>query len=399
MAFYTPRRLIEVKNEIKKKHPLKKTLKAASAENIDLKVLIMFLESLETDMVEEQAYTLTDEEMGMVFGYVPHNYYQSDLTNIFRIIKLRLSERYLDVFYHEWQRVYDSEECDRFILKDLLTEKEFISYAKKKHISRQNMEQLLQAESIPAYIDELCADIPCPAGISLEAKIAYFGIEEDTRLFHDCKMLFYTICHKNDYMTAGQDVLLKILNRYGTRQRKAFLRNFLQQLRLRELSDFQKVAYFFIQLLGWNITNKKAAEFLDAFSDELKTKYRNWLNQLRIDLAFENDERAIFWRNYAFETIEQMRISDSLIMHSKTHVVIEFLGRGMGPIYIYTKEIYEKKIHSLVLGCNNAQLRSELYDLYYTKAFPCYRKAHLGEWKSSMTYYLRQHNITQRITE
>ena len=63
MAFYTPRRLIEVKNEIKKKHPLKKTLKAASAENIDLKVLIMFLESLEPDMVEEQAYTLTDEEI------------------------------------------------------------------------------------------------------------------------------------------------------------------------------------------------------------------------------------------------------------------------------------------------------------------------------------------------
>ena len=399
MAFYTPRRLIEVKNEIKKKHPLKKTLKAASAENFGLKVLIMFLESLEPEMVEEQAYTLTNDEMGMVFGYVPHNYYQSDLTNIYRIVKLRLSERYLDVFFHEWQRVYDSEECNRFILNDLLTEDDFISYAKKKHFSRQNMEQLLQSDSIPAYIDELCADIPCPADISFEDKISYFGIEEDTRLYHDCRMLFFTICHKEDYLTAGQDVLLEMLNRFGERQQKAFLKNFLQQLRLRELSDFQKVAYFFIQLLGWDSTNDKATKFLADFSDELKIKYRNWLNQLRIDLAFEHDERAIFWRNYAFETIEQMRISDSLIMRSKTHVVIEFLGKGMGPIYIYTKDIYEKKIRSLVLRLNNAQLRKELYDYYDTNAIPCYRKAHLGEWKSSMTYYLRQHNLVQKITE
>ena len=294
--------------------------------------------------------------------------------------------------------MYDSEACNRFILKDLLTEEEFISYAKKKHFSRQNMEQLLQSDSIPAYIDELCADIPCPADISFEDKIAYFGIEEDTRLYHDCRMLFFTICHREDYITAGQDVLLGTLNHFGTRQRKAFLKNFLQQMHLRDLSDFPKVAYFFIQLLGWDITNKKAAEFLDDFSDELKTKYRNWLNQLRIDLAFENDERAIFWRNYAFETIEQMRISDSLIMHSKTHVVIEFLGRGMGPIYIYSKEIYEKKIHSLVQRYNNAQLRSELLERFRKNAFPCYRKEHRQEWEYSVTSYLRNQNIVQRIT-
>lgn len=389
---YNPKRIIETANDIALQHKKKREVNYATP-NDKLRVLIERIVSLELYQVKQNALALPEDDILLIAGYLPHNYYNVEMKNLFLVFGYRSSQHACEVLYEQWQSAYDNEQCNKYMQKQLVENEKFIMLMRRNNLSESTFDEILNADIIPSRFGMECVNRQFPNGYSLLDKMNYFGVRENTRLYHDCQFLFYTFCNKQDYLSANKTELLNVIQRYEEVVLKKFLYRFLNMLTLKELERFEEMARYFSVSLG-EITTSKGKAFFEEASIEVKEKYRDWLNRFKINQYFGNDSRSRFWKQYQFKSVEKFNISNAVLMEFERYYAIEFLGDSMGPIYIYQKDKFENYVRRWMRMFNNAELRQQLFhqpDLYF------YRREHRGNWQWIVNAVLINNFITEKV--
>ena len=396
MSFsYFPKKLKRAKEEIVLLHknasePIK------ISDNEDVRNLIMSLVKLEKYQIRSRAFALSDKEVEVVAGYIPHNYYNVNMKNLFEIFVRRTSQYLCQILYNQWQESYQNEACNAFMRDILKFDENLISLILKNNMDEKLFDSILSEKSIAA---RFCVELKkhsFPRGKQFEEKIIFFGIREDSKLFYDCKFLFYLYCDKEDYLSIGKSELLNLTKQYNRHGQaiKRFLSNFLEKLSLRELVGFRDLANYLKTIVGDNVSAKeKFNAFFNGFPSLLVQKYIDWINLFKVEEYFGFDERSRFWKQYHFKSVRKYNYSNSVVMEFDKYYAVEFLGQGMGPLYIYTKDYFERFIVNHFRNNDNSRMRHLL--LHDKRWF--YRKEHRGNWENDVQSKLIRDRITNRI--
>lgn len=389
---YIPKRLIEAANDIALQHSNQRELTSTTPSD-KLKKLIERIVALELYQVKQNALALPEADVLLISGYLPHNYYNVEMKNLFLVFNYRSSDHACETLYLQWQSAYDNEQCNRYMRDQLKVNEKMIVSVRKHNISENIFDEILASSLIPARFGKECVNRKFPNGYSLLDKMNYFGVQGDTRLYHDCQFLFYTFCNKQDYLSANKAELLSVIKRYGEMEIKVFLYRFLLMLSLVELENFQELAKYFNASMG-EITTQKCKDFFKDASEEIREKYRDWLNRFKINQYFGNDTRSWFWKQYQFKSVEKYNSSNAVLMEFEKYYAVEFLGDSMGPIYFYEKDIFNTQVRRWMRMFNNSDLRQQLY---HNPNLHSYRKEHRGDWQWSVNSVLLQNHITEKV--
>ena len=397
MSFpYFPKKLKKAKEEIILLHKnANEPIEVSDNEN--LRKLIMSLVKLEKYQIRSRAYALSNKEAEAVAGYIPHNYYGVNMKNLFEIFAIRTSGVLCQILYNQWQESYQNEVCNAFMRDILKYDENLISLILKNNMDEKLFDSILSDKDVAS---RLCNELKkhyFPRGKKLEEKLFYFGIREDSKLFFDCKFLFYLYCDKEDYLSIEKSKLLNLIKQYNRRGQniiKRFLSNFLEKLSLRDLIGFKDLADYLKTIVGDNVSAKeKFNTFFKGFQPALVQKYIDWINLFKVEEYFGFDERSRFWKQYHFKSVRKYNYSNSVVMEFDTYYAVEFLGQGMGPLYIYPRDYFERYIINRFRNNDNSHMRHLL--LYDKNWF--YRKEHRGYWESDVQSMLIRNRITNRI--
>jgi hypothetical protein len=246
---YTPSRLIEAANDIALQHRKQREVNY-STPNDKLRLLIERIVALELYQVKQNALALPEDDVLSVAGYLPHNYYNVDMKNLFLVFNYRSSQQACEVLYEQWQSSYDNDQCNQYMREQLQTNERFIMLMREHNISETTFDDILSSEIIPSRFGMECVKRQFPNNYSLINKMNYFGVQGNTRLYHDCQFLFYTFCNKQDYLAANKSELLVVIQQYEEVALKKFLYRFLEFLTLAELEQFFEMARYFSVSLG-----------------------------------------------------------------------------------------------------------------------------------------------------
>ena len=395
---FIPKRLIRARESIALIHRHTEEPTPISMDD-ELRKLIISLVSLEKYQVKARAYTLTKEEMDLVAGYIPHNYYNVELANLCKIFSIRTSDRLCTILFNQWQEAYNNVSCNAFLRELLDYDEHFIVLIQKNNMEEAFFKDILQDSNIAYRFgkEALIKPASTATGKTLADRMAFWGIREDSKLYSDCSFLFYTYCGREDYLVASKIALLNYVKQYekkGIETLQGFLRNFLLKMWLKDLLLFKDIAMFLQSIIGDNRNNRKKFDaFFENFDPILVRKYINWINLFKIEEYFGSDERSAFWKKYKFESVRKYSYSNAVVMEFECYYAVEFLGKAMGPIYIYSKGNFEEKIIKKFWSYNNQQLRKELYH----NSVWFYRKEHLGYWQGEVHRHLINNNITEPI--
>lgn len=359
---YIPTRLIKAREQVAIKHPL---VTAAVKLNPDdkLKRLVLKIVNLDDSGIEMIAFSLTNCEISLLTSYIPLNYYNVKLDNLFKVLLLRSSIDIFRLFYYQWQESYNNEECNHLIEIYLKKNRDYQEVMKNNNLPGNVFFTWLKANMIPNYIGHFILDASLPEDYTFPNKLEHFGIQNGSKLWNDIRYLFYTFCNKEDYLAVMDAELLSIVRQYQDADiLREFLRNFLDKLEPKELDKYERIANFFDAKIGENY-GVKFREFFADFRDELVDKYVDWMNAFKLSLYFGNDERSVFWKRYKHRTVKKFLYTNLVVMEFDDYYAIEFLGQANGPAYIYEKEYYSNNIRKNVEGrfYNKTDLKHFLY--------------------------------------
>lgn len=400
-VFFEPMMLKQVQKEIAVLH--KSTKKELSVISVDdqLRELIESLVGLEESALAIRTEALDYLDICRIAGYLPFNYFNVNMRNLFRIFVTRSNIGACRILYKYWQNSYENEDCNEFIQLLLRNDTEFQRCIKENHLDLEWMEDIIQHQNIVGGFGAKIRYYPFDERKNLEEKFEYFGIKDDSKLYRDCIDAFYVYCEKNDYMEADREILLETVKKYQKRNLpllKSFLSNFLNKLELEELADFQDVSRYLNTIFGddpWKKGSYKS--FFKDISGSLIEKYMDWINICRIEQYFGNDDRSEFWKQYRFLKVQRFDKSNAVVMIFKEYVAVEFLGKAAGPIYFYPKDYYETTLKFVFPVFENSQMPRYLYN--QTKYDPKKdRFEHMGEnWKNKVANYIITHHITRKV--
>lgn len=398
---FRPKKLQRVRKEVDVLHKRKDVMTNflyLSADN-ELECLVRYLVKLsETDLAIE-VYVLSDMEVYRIAGYLPYNYFNVDMTNLFGVFKARSDRNLCKILYNQWQNSYNNKSCNDFLHILLKKDDNFQKYIRENHLTPEQMDIILRNQDIKWGLGNEIVKYPFSGKKTLKEKFEFFGIHEDSKIYIDCLEIFYTFCRKEDYLEADPVELLNIVKKYEIRNKpllKTFLINFLSKLKLTKLAKFRDLARYFETLTGDADTPKTGYEnFFDDMPENLVEKYMDWINRCKIEQYFGNDDRSKFWKQYRFVNVQRFAKSDAIIMEFKQYTAVEFLGQAMGPIYFYRKEYFDKLLKGQFMLLENSQMRQYLF--HQSKYED--RKEHRGYWQDNVDEYIIEHHVTRKVFE
>lgn len=393
---FVPTNLIKAKEEILSRHTgIGEPLQVAA--DLEIMNMIRRLVSLSKEKAEEEALLLTKRNLEVIAKYLPHNYYRVRMDNLFLIFRLRCNLNLAWLLFFEWQNAYDNYECNE-LLKNFIEEShDFEKIMNSNHFTIQKFKDILSTDNIPIAYGKAAVELKNIQSKKLKEKLEYLGIKEASRLSEDCASLFYVFCTEKDYMEIGEKEILVFVEKCDDIIRKKFLENFLEKLSLRCLKKFNRIAEYFFKITGENYS-KKFNLYLGFLDIVLIRKYVDWINIYKINKIFGDDERSSFWDKYHYNQVTKYIYSDSVVMEFDRYIAVEFLGKSMGPLYIYEKEYFEKDVRIKIGTNNNQKLRHVLYHQtdYDTKGIRIEHSPNPG-WQSKFHDVLIKNHITERI--
>lgn len=388
---FVPKRLKAARHEIFQIHQNSKKQMSVS-QSKELEELIESLVCIPASQLKMVSYSLTDRELEMVAGYIPHNYFKVDRSNLFKIFAIRSSEKMCEILYNHWQENYQDEECNQFICEDLKEDKNWDVFLKKNHLSALLFDEILREKQIAYRFGMELKKYSFGNMVPLGERLKLFAIRESSQLYSDCAFYFYTYCERMDYLASGVDSLLRIVSKYCSSEEnilKLFAQNFLEKLSLKDLLSFREIAGILRKKIG--DSQREIQTFFEGCDHDLIRKYTDWINIYKVNEYFGNDERSEFWKHCRFLSVRRYAYSDSLVMEFDNYYAVEFLGARRGPIYIYPRKYFETNVQNWFVCYNNSDMRDRL--LHRTKWFE--RTVHSIGWQSRMKTFL----IINRITE
>ena len=395
MLLYFPKELVKTKEKIINKH--KKTNEIhIDARDSELYALINRLASLNDDNLEREACALGNDEIGMIAAYIPNNFYNVDMSNLFSIFTYRAEKRYFEILYDIWQDHFTNNECNAFIYQWLNDNDEIFSGVLDISLKADFRKMLVRGDVLLGF-GNIVKNKIMETDKSLEDILEPWKLRYGSALLWEMKFLLYTYCPKEYYQNISKEELLSFVKQYAAKRNGAlikFINNFVSEMSLEELESYDDLSRFLIKEIG-NPDTKEFAEFFEGVTEQVVTKYTDWINKQIIDDVFGNDERSLFWKQFRFRSVVKYGRSNSVVMDMGKYVAAEFLGKAMGPIYIYEKDVFENKVKKWFKNRNNVQLRSALF--HHENYI--YRQIHQGHWQEEVGEILFSYNMTRKIEE
>lgn len=393
---FIPQKLKRVGEDIRILHSAEKE-PVIIAPSDELFQLIDRVSKLELFQVKMTAMALSDEDVCKISGYIPYNYYNVNMRNLFLVFTYRSNDRNCETLYSEWQNSYNNSECNGFMKELLEMDEKFIMMIRNYSMSEPFFGEILDSESIAYRFGIELKNRVFDHAASLKEKLGCFGISDSSRLFHECEMLFYTYCTKDDYLVVDKGKLLTIIKSYNESILKLFLKNFLNCLEVKELYSFSQLAQHLRSVVGDIGTDSYFAFFADV-DEEVRDKYNTWINIFKVEEIFGYDERSQFWKQYKYIDVKKYRRSNSVVLEVNNYYISEFLGEANGPIYFFDKEIFDEKVKRYFTSYDNSELRSWLFNNQgYTEGRFVHKKPKGDEY-----YWCREIHrilITKKMTE
>jgi hypothetical protein len=229
-------------------------------------------------------------------------------------------------------------------------------------------------------------------GETLDERLRYFFIHENSMLYKDCKKYYFIYCNKEDYIREKSN-LQSEMGSYDEINRKLFLINFLDKFTDLELMEYSNFAMY-CQIMSGEVDTIRYRNFFSEISSEIEKKYRNWINRAQIDQFFGKDERSVFWKNYQFVSVKKNTKHNMVILECMDFYITEFLGKANGAMYIFDKRTYRNTISYWLQKYSTSDLKSHLYN---DEKLAIQRLTHSGEWQSRFKKCILQYHITDTV--
>jgi len=323
--------------------------KVISDKDPALEKLIKRIVSLKQSELRREAILLEEREQLMVTQYIPHNYFDVDMENVYSIFKYFISDMLSEVLFKEWLDSYDVAECNKFISDLCLEEETFSDCCRKLGLNQQLYIRFLQADDVPSEVCKYLKEVNDNSKTFAE-KLNDIGIEENTALFNICEFAYYMFCSKYDYLCINVFDLKAVVIRYVNSKKnlKQFIENFMTCLSLDELDKYHQLVPAILPTTG-KIDSNQFRTFCAGYDVEVIRKLRKWIQNARI-ITLLGTERGYFWSKYDFISVidKYVENAEMIVMEAEKYVVIEFINEGFA--YFFEKEQFMKeeikKIHT-----------------------------------------------------
>lgn len=409
MAFsFSPNRLANAREIIVSKHKEKKKMPRIEERDEHLHNLVMQVVECEDEESQKMmAYSLSENDIFLLAGYLPFNYYQVDMGPLMRIVEYRINGSVSRFLYKQWQYSYDNYQCNKFMLHLEKSSTAFQKAMLRCHLDINTASGLFGGGEKPLEFGRIIKTYSYGEKKTFGEKMAFFSVRSDSKLYHECEFMYYLYCGKEDYLSEDKFKLLNTVKKYDEFIFKRFLINFLLQLSNAELETFIK-AYpvnnslmsYFIKKTGPLGSNS----FENYFSEDeggVKLKYRALLIAQKMWDIFGEDERSGFWKQYRYVNIIEYKEPGknktmAVALETDNCYITEFLqkdGENYGRIYYFEKQFFKDKVAFHFRTSKPGELKSFLFQ--HKDSYPLHHDTHKGEWQSRQRRYIRSKHLTE----
>lgn len=394
---FEPKKLLECIKDVKLKHPL--IGEAEYDVNIDstLENLVKKISCLSDIELHKEAPLLSTKEIGMLAYYIPENSLKiADISGICTILRLRNTERYSSILLNRWETYYQNKPCNLFIKLMAKRDSAMQAALNAKGIDFQRMIKWLDEGNIPMSIAKDCA--LDERQLPIERKLSAVGIDSQKTLGRQALKSYYLICRADDYLRAGEDMLIEIANTLLDEEFNMFLSNLVKKL-----SDEQLDSYHALAARVWSRTEqvKRRKDFITLFEGEeaLQKKLQGWMNGYQMEDMFlqaeSGNRRLAFWKrykknaSYVYHDVKRTLLR----MEFPSSIVIEFSQAG--PLYFFDRQVYKEQIEPSMPRTNkNRAIADYFYKQYADTCIT--RIEHHGVWETKVKQALRRYQVLER---
>lgn len=392
MSFkFIPNRLINAKNEISKVHSRVNNSKFVYAEKE--KKIIKKVIGWQKEQIRVKVLTLTAEELIIIASYLPYNFDHVKLDNLFEVMDLSFNLQIGKALFVQWQYSYKNLECNMYMASLIEKNSELSELFKDHGYDKNIIIEVLKSQEILFDYGKML--LKYSKGNDLQDKLDFYGVGVNTMLRGDCVRYYYMFCGAKQYLD-NKSKIIEIVSSYDDIHKRMFLLNFVNVLSLEELLKFGEMADFCTSSLTGNIDSNKYNRFFDDVSEYIENKYRNWINSCRIVEFFGTDERSVFWKRYRFISVQKNAKHGMISMECSDYYITEFLGKGMGAMYIYDKKVYKESVTKWMAFCNTPELKSKMY---HNENLALRRFIHLPQpgWQYDFKNFILSKKITDTL--
>lgn len=391
---YTPEKLNICLQKVKETHQTIGDLLDDNVSDASFLAVLKRIEKMTLSEAAIEASVMSVREIAMLCYYLPENKFNIEAqSNICAIVKQRASIRNLEILVNQWQNHFSNRVCNTFL--SLLTERDeyFQETLKKKHIYDQNLLKWLHSDDISKAVAKCCYDDD--RSLDISDKITGLGLDPKKTLGKEAQRQFYLICRADDYLRAGDEMLVSLLHSYTDEEFDEFLQNIVS-----ELSDEELDSLRLLTEEVWKRTKLvKQRQHHMQITDEshlLNRKLQGWMNGFQMEKMFavaENGNRRLqFWYRFRKDAVyvyhDERR--SLLKMEFQSVMVIEFCE--VGPMYFFNRQLFNEKIEPHMPRTNKNRAIAD-YLLHSFGSSCIDRIEHRGYWERNARTALRYHNI------
>lgn len=392
MSFeFIPNRLINVKNEISEIHNKVNNGKFVYTEK-ERKVITKVI-GWEKEQIKVKSLTLTMEELIIIASYLPYNFDSVNMDNLFEVMNLSFNQQTANALFIQWNYSYKSDECNRYMASLLVGDSELRIPFKSHGYDVNRIVSVLKASDTLIEYGKML--LKFSNGNDLQNKLDFHDVGANTMLRGDCIRYYYTFCGAEEYLNS-KNKIMGIVSSYDENNKRMFLLNFVDVLSLEELLKFNEVADFCTYSVTGNIDSNKYNRFFENIPETIERKYRNWINSCRIIKFFGTDERSEFWKKYRFVSVQKNAKHGMISMECEEYYITEFLGKGMGAMYIYDKKTFKESVTRWMSIYNTSELKSHMY---HNESMALKRFVHLPQpgWQYDFKNFILSRKITDTL--
>lgn len=388
---FTPNRLIQARDEIIQIHS-KTNITKFSYNNKEREVIQKVL-GWKKEQIKVKYLTLTTDELIIIASYLPYNYDGINMENLMEVISRAYTSLLGDILIFQWHYSYKNKECNIYMASLLEINSEFKQSLGKYEYDLNRFLKVLKSPNTLVEFGKML--LHYSNGNTVEEKLKLHNIGVNTRIYADCLQYFYIYCRSRDYFN-NYSQLLNIIRGYDASNRKMFLINFVNEISFVELTKCNDIANFCSAYLTGEIDTSKYIRYFEDVPKETEMKYRNWINSYNIEKFFGTDERSVFWRKYRFISVQKDYQHGMISMECDNYYITEFLGKGMGAMYIYDKEVYRNTVKMWMRYYTTTELKSKMYQ---NVEVAVRRFVHLPQpgWQYDFRNYIIWNKITDTL--
>lgn len=240
---YEPKKLRNVSKKIARYETKVRSIEIKKCD--ELQKLVESVVNLEKIQVKYHMMALSDKEVCLLAGYIPHNYWNYELVNFTELFRYRATKQMFEILFREWQEVYDRKYVNEFIVSLPNVEQYSSSFLKSVKHEENTFLNILKQDDVIKGLVNLLNKQKFSKDVSLEMRITSIGIYKESFLYEKINYLFYVYCDKESYLCRTNLELFHILERYKNDKKNIIkvIENMFLKMNFEEIKKYRLILF------------------------------------------------------------------------------------------------------------------------------------------------------------